>query len=86
MFFSDKYLQRGWTKNGFQGWNRLGDIGWHKKTICHINTSIIVKLKQNFTTILPSLEGKKREEVAMNREVVNTLVEITVSRETFSFV
>lgn len=71
MFFGDKYVQKGWTEDGFQGWNRLGDIGWHEKTICHINASIIVMLKQNSATILPSLEEKKRE------EVVNTLVDIT---------
>lgn len=76
MFFGDKYVQKGWIEDGFQGWNRLHDIGWHEKTICHINASIIVKLKQNSATILPSLE-KKKKEVAMNREVVNTLVEIT---------
>ncbi|KAF0746874.1 zinc finger MYM-type protein 1-like [Aphis craccivora] len=54
MFFGDKYAQKSWIEDGFQGWNRLGDIGLHEKS-----------------------KGKKREEVAINRDVVNTLVEIT---------
>lgn len=77
MFFGDKYAQKSWIEDGFQGWNRLGDISLHEKSSCHINGSIIVKLKQNSVAILPSLEEKKREEVAINRDVVNTLVEIT---------
>lgn len=61
MFFGDKYAQKSWIEDGFQGWNRLGDIGLHEKSSCHINVSIIVKLKQNSVAILPSLEGKKEK-------------------------
>lgn len=64
--------------------NSLGDISWHDKTICHINAIVVVRLKQNSVTILPLFEEEK-EEVAMKREVVNTLVDITQSLLNYIF-
>lgn len=77
MFFGGKIAQKGWIEDGFQGWNRLGDISNHEKTSCHSNASITFKMKKNYVVILLMLEEKKRE-VAVNRDIVNTLVEITM--------
>ncbi|XP_028044450.1 zinc finger MYM-type protein 1-like [Rhopalosiphum maidis] len=59
-----------WTIDGFHAWQRIKDIGSHEKTEAHINASIVVKLKLLAIPVLP--------QIAENREIVNTLIEITL--------
>ncbi|KAL4097745.1 hypothetical protein QTP88_022467 [Uroleucon formosanum] len=67
-----------WTIDGFHAWQRIKDIGSHEKTEGHINASIDVKLKLLAIPVLPQIYEHKRKQIAENREIVNTLIEITL--------
>ncbi|KAL4098047.1 hypothetical protein QTP88_022719 [Uroleucon formosanum] len=77
MFFG-KNVQKSWTIDGFHAWQRIKDIGSHEKTEGHINASIVVKLKLLAIPVLPQIYEHKRKQIAENREIVNTLIEITL--------
>lgn len=77
MFFG-KNVQKSWTIDGFHAWQRIKDIGSHEKTEAHINASIVVKLKLLAIPVLPQIYEYKRKQIAENREIVNTLIEITL--------
>lgn len=77
MFFG-KSVQKSWTIDGFHAWQRIKDIGSHEKTEAHINASIVVKLKLSAIPVLPQIYEHKRKQIAENREIVNTLIEITL--------
>jgi len=77
MFFG-KNKQNAWTIEGFHAWQRLYDIGIHEKTEAHIYASIIVKMKTFSLPVLPQIYACKRLQIAENREIVNSLIEITL--------
>lgn len=77
MFFG-KNVQKSWTIDGFHAWQRIKDIGSHEKTEAHINASIVVKLKLSAIPVLPQIYEHKRKQITENREIVNTLIEITL--------
>lgn len=77
MFFG-KNVQKAWTIEGFHAWQRIKDIALHEKTEAHINAAIIIKLKKSAIPVLPQIFEHKRREVAENRDVVNSLIEITL--------
>lgn len=76
--FFGKNKQNAWTIEGFHAWQRLYDIGIHEKTEAHINASIIVKMKTFSMPVLPQIYECKRLQIAENREIVNSLIEITL--------
>jgi len=49
-----------------------------KKTEAHINASIVVKLKLSAIPVLPQIYEHKLKKIVENREIVNTLIEITL--------
>ncbi|XP_050065873.1 zinc finger MYM-type protein 1-like [Aphis gossypii] len=77
MFFG-KNVQKSWTIDGFHVWQRIKDISSHEKTEAHINASIVVKLKLSAIAVLPQIYEHKRKQITENREIVNTLIEITL--------
>ncbi|XP_060854883.1 zinc finger MYM-type protein 1-like [Metopolophium dirhodum] len=77
MFFG-KNKQNAWTIEGFHAWQRLYDIGTHEKTEAHINASIIIKMKTHCMPVLPQIYECKRLQIAENREIVNSLIEVTL--------
>lgn len=76
--FFGKNKQYAWTIEGFHAWQRLYDIGIHEKTAAHINASIIVKMKIHCLPVLPQIYECKRLQIAENREIVNSLIEVTL--------
>lgn len=77
MFFG-KNKQNAWTIEGFHAWQRLHDIGIHEKTEAHINASIVIKMKTYSMPVLPQIYESKRLQIAENREIVNSLIQITL--------
>lgn len=77
MFFG-KNKQNAWTIEGFHAQQRLYDIGIPKKTKAHINASIIIKMKTHCMPVLPQIYKCKRLQIAGNRKIVNSLIEVTL--------
>lgn len=83
-----KNASSAWTKDGYSYWkNGLMSIVKHETTSEHIMASLKIKLKENCLPLLPSLVEEQNRQVALNREIVKQLIEITIflARHSLSF-
>jgi len=74
-----KNLEKSWTKNGFDSWKNLSSgIEYHELTNDHVNATLKYKLRKTSPPILPSLEYQRKIEIAMNRQVINEIIDIVL--------
>jgi len=73
-----KHPQKAWVQDGFQQFKN-GSIAIiaHETTTIHVNAALQVKLKTSILPLIPSLVEEKKKQVALNREIVSQLIDIT---------
>ncbi|KAL4120532.1 hypothetical protein QTP88_013204 [Uroleucon formosanum] len=77
-----------WTKVGYSTWqNGRQNIILHEISNIHVNASITLKTKKNSMPIIPALESSRKTNVALNRQIVFELIDITLylTRHNLSF-
>lgn len=77
-----------WTKVGYSTWqNGRQNIMLHEISNIHVNASITLKTKKNSMPIIPALESSRKTNVALNRQIVFELIDITLylARHNLSF-
>lgn len=69
-------LEKSWTKEGFNKWKNCSfAIQRHELTSDHV-TSLKFKLCENNVPILPSIEHHRKNQIAMNKQVVFEFIDI----------
>ncbi|KAE9530866.1 hypothetical protein AGLY_011328, partial [Aphis glycines] len=63
-----------WIKNGFNYWKNVN----HEVCETHIMASLKIKISSSCLPILPSLTEEHHRQVAINRDVVKQLIDITI--------
>lgn len=79
LYFIWKKTAKAWVKEGFCHWKNTGiTITNHETTNAHIEASMKMSLRKSVLPLIPSLEVNRKSNVALNREIVKQLIDITV--------
>lgn len=71
-------INKAWSLDGVASWSRaLSSMQIHECSEAHIEASLKLKLKKKSLPILPLLEEKYRQDKAINKEIVQDLIDIT---------
>jgi hypothetical protein len=73
-------INKAWSVDGVASWPRaLSSMQIHECSEANIEASLILKLKKISLPLLPLLEEKYRQDKAINKEIVQDLIDIIFS-------
>ncbi|XP_050065332.1 zinc finger MYM-type protein 5-like [Aphis gossypii] len=74
-----RHTKPSWTTNGFNTWSRgTTSIIVHETSEVHLTASIRAMYREASLPILPLIHEKQKQVIAINREIVKHLIDITI--------